>query len=116
MAFKELKENSEAIKENSKSYIESSVAYYKLLGFKAAMKSTTLLIKFLIITFCLLLFMLFISIAGALYMGQIFNSYPLGFFSVAGIYLIFGFFIYLLRHKIVERPIIEKFSDIFFNE
>lgn len=116
MAFEELKENTEAIQENAKAYLESSLAYYKLWGFKVAMKSTTLLVKFLLITMCLMIVLLFVSIAGAMALGQLFNSYPLGFLAVAGIYLVLALLLFLVKDKIVEGPILEKFSEIFFND
>jgi amino acid transporter len=116
MAFEELKENTEAIQENAKAYVESSLAYYKLWGFKVAMKSTTLLVKFLLIAICLLIVLFFISIAGAMALGQLFDSYPLGFLAVAGIYLILALLLFLVKDKIVEGPILEKFSEIFFND
>jgi amino acid transporter len=116
MAFEELKENTEAIQENAKAYVESSLAYYKLWGFKVAMKSTTLLVKFLLIAICLLIVLFFISIAGAMALGQLFDSYPLGFLAVAGIYLVLALLLFLVKDKIVEGPILEKFSEIFFND
>ncbi|WP_396144392.1 competence protein [Flavobacterium sp.] len=116
MAFEELKENTEAIQENAKAYVESSLAYYKLWGFKVAMKSTTLMLKFFLIALCLMIVLLFISIAGAMALGQLFQSYPLGFLAVAGIYLILALLLFLVKDKIVEGPILEKFSEIFFND
>lgn len=116
MAFEELKENTEAIQENAKAYIDSSIAYYKLWGFKVAMKSTTLMLKFFLIALCLMIVLLFISIAGAMALGQLFNSYPLGFLAVAGIYLVLALLLFLVKDKIVEGPILEKFSEIFFND
>jgi hypothetical protein len=116
MAFEELKENAKDIQENSKAYLESSLAYYKLWGFKVAMKSTTLFIKFLLISICLLLVLLFVSIAGALGLGQFFHNYALGFLAIAGIYSLLAFLIFLIKDKIVEGPILEKFSEIFFND
>lgn len=116
MAFEELKENTDAIQENAKAYIDSSVAYYKLWGFKVAMKSTTLMLKFFLIALCLMIVLLFISIAGAMALGQLFDSYPLGFLAVAGIYLVLALLLFLVKDKIVEGPILEKFSEIFFND
>jgi amino acid transporter len=116
MAFEELKENTEAIQENAKAYLESSLAYYKLWGFKVAMKSTTLMLKFFLIALCLMIVLLFVSIAGAMALGQLFQSYPLGFLAVAGIYLILALLLFLVKDKIVEGPILEKFSEIFFND
>jgi hypothetical protein len=112
----ELKENVESIQENTKAYIETSLAYYKLWGFKVVMKSTTLMVKFFLIAFCLMIVLLFISIAGAFVFGEMLNSYPLGFLSVAGIYLVLALLLYFVKERIVEGPILAKFSEIFFNE
>jgi hypothetical protein len=60
--------------------------------------------------------LLFVSIAGALALGQWFNSYPLGFLAIAGIYAIVAILLTLVKDKIVEGPILEKFSEIFFND
>ena len=116
MAFEELKEKTDAIQENAKAYIDSSIAYYKLWGFKVAMKSTTLMLKFFLIALCLMIVLLFISIAGAMALGQLFDSYPLGFLAVAGVYLVLALLLFLVKDKIVEGPILEKFSEIFFND
>jgi len=114
--LEELKENVDNIQENTKAYIETSLAYYKLWGFKVAMKSTTLMVKFFLIAFCLLIVLLFISIAGALVFGEMLNSYPLGFLSVAGIYLVLALILFFVKDRIVEGPILAKFSEIFFND
>jgi ABC-type multidrug transport system fused ATPase/permease subunit len=116
MAFEELKENAEAVQENAKAYIESSIAYYKLWGFNVAMKSTTLMLKFFLIAICLMLVLLFVSIAGAIFIGNLLDSYSLGFLVVAGIYLVLALLLFLVKDKIVEGPILEKFSEIFFND
>ena len=116
MAFEELKENVDSIQENAKAYLESSISYYKLWGFKVAMKSTTMILKFFLISICLMIFLLFISIAGAIALGQMMDSYPIGFLIVAGIYLVLALLLFLVKDKIVEGPILEKFSEIFFND
>lgn len=114
--LEELKENIEDIQKNTKAYVESNIAYYKLWGFKVAMKSTTLIFKFALIGICLMIFLLFISVAGALALGDYFGNYVWGFLGVAGIYLILVFLLFLIKDKFVEGPILEKFSEIFFNE
>ena len=116
MALEQIQENIEDIQENAKAYLESNIAYYKLWVFKVAMKSTTLILKFVLISICLMIVLLFVSVAGALAIGNLLNSYVLGFLSVAGIYLILVFLLFLIKDKIVEGPILEKFSEIFFNE
>lgn len=116
MAFEELKGNTSAIQENAKAYVETTLAYYKLKGFKIAMKSATMMVKVLVITVFLLIFLLFVSIAGALALGEHFGSYPIGFLIVAGIYFVLVIVLILIKDKLVEGPVLEKFSEIFFNE
>jgi hypothetical protein len=56
MAFEELKEHTEDIQKQSQAYIENSLAYYKLWGFKVAMKSTTMILKFALIAIGLMFY------------------------------------------------------------
>jgi hypothetical protein len=60
--------------------------------------------------------LLFCSVAGAFAIGRALDSYSLGFLIVAGIYLVFTVLLFLIKDKIVEGPILEKFSEIFFND
>jgi ABC-type multidrug transport system fused ATPase/permease subunit len=116
MAFEELKENSEYIQEQVHDYIENNLEYYKLRSFKMAMKSTTTIVKFSLISLCLVMVLLFCSFALAIAIGSYLNSYPYGFLIVGGIYLFFTIVLFFIKDKIVEGPILEKFSEIFFND
>jgi hypothetical protein len=116
MAFEELKEHTEDIQKQAKDYIENSLAYYKLWGFKVAMKSTTMMLKFALIAISLTMVLLFCSLAAAFAIGTALDSYALGFLIVGGIYLVFTVLLFLVKDKIVEGPILEKFSEIFFND
>ncbi len=116
MALGDLKENVEDIQEHAKGYLESSIAYYKLWGFKVAMKSTTLILKFALIAICMMIVLLFMSVAAALAIGALMESYVVGFLIVAGVYLLLAILLFTIKDKIVEGPILEKFSEIFFNE
>ena len=116
MAFEELKENAESMQQQAQAYFESNVAYYKLWGFKVAMKSLTTVFKFTLIVVCFLMVLLFVSISGAFALGNYLNSNALGFLIVGGIYLLLTGLVFLIKDKTVEGPILEKFSAIFFND
>jgi hypothetical protein len=110
MAFEELKEQTENIQEQAQKYIESNLAYYKLRSFKLAMKSTTMILKFTLILLCCSMVLLFCSIAGAFAIGSYLEN------NVGGIYVVATGFLFLVKDKIIEGPILEKFSEIFFND
>lgn len=116
MAFEKIKENTENIQDQAQTYFEKSASYYKLWGFKVAMKSTTMILKFALILLCFSMVLLFGSLAVALALGTYFDSYAIGFLIVGGFYLFVTFLLFLVKEKVIEGPILEKFSEIFFND
>jgi hypothetical protein len=116
MAFDKIKENTDNIQEQAQIYFEKSASYYKLWGFKVAMKSTTMILKFTLILLCFSMVLLFGSVALALAIGVYFDNYAIGFAVVAGFYLLSTLLLFLVKEKVIEGPILEKFSEIFFND
>lgn len=117
MPFENLKEKKENIQDSLKNAVDSTIAYYKLWFFKVLMKSVTMVVKVLLILCFFMMFLLFASVALALYLGQIMDSNILGFLAVGGIYAILILIAsIIIKYKIVEGSILEKFSTIFFNE
>ena len=115
MAFEELKESTNKIQEETKAYVESTVQYYKLWGFKVLVKSTRMIVRFLLLGFFLMIALLFGSIAAALAIGDALDSIALGFLIVAGAYFVLIFLIYFIRLRFVEKQILRNFSKLFFN-
>ncbi len=116
MAFEELREHSENIQDEAQAYLESSAAYYKLRAFKVAMKSTAMIVKFTLILLCLSMVFLFCSLAAAFAVGSYLNNYAFGFLIVGGVYLILTGILFFIQPKRIEKTIIEKFSEICFND
>lgn len=116
MAFDELRENTEELQNHLQNYIESSKSYYKLWGFKVAMKSTEMIFKFTLILVCVSMVLLFFSLAAAFAIGMALDSYALGFLIVGGFYLLGTVLLFFIKDKFAEGKILEKFSEIFFND
>ncbi|MDX1652344.1 MAG: competence protein [Brumimicrobium sp.] len=116
MAFDELRDNVDDIQEEVKSYIDKNIAYYKLLGFKVVTKTTVMFVKYTLILLSFALVLIFGSIAAGLAIGEALDSNVLGFLIIAGIYLFIGIILLILNYKVVEGPLLRKFSDIFFKE
>ena len=116
MAFEELKENAEDLKRQTKELIDANLKYYKLWGFKILMKSTTMMLKMFLLAIMLVIVTIFFSIAAALGIGYALDNLAYGFLIVGGVYLVAAILIYYVQDKIVEGPILAKFSKIFLKK
>ncbi len=115
MAFEELKENLSEADAHVRSYLESSEEYYKLKGFKIAMKGITSLVKMLIIGSVSLLALLLLSLAASYGIGQALDNMFYGFLIVALFYVLVGLAIYFLRDRL-DKPLLKKFSEYYFDK
>ncbi|AWG24542.1 competence protein [Flavobacterium kingsejongi] len=116
MGFEKIKESAGDLHEQAKEFIDVNVEYYKLWSFKILMKSTTMMLKMFLLGIMLLIVTIFFSIALALAIGYALDNFAWGFFIVGAIYLIVSIVIYKVQDKIVEGPILEKFSKIFLKK
>jgi len=116
MAFEEIKENAEDLKQEVKKLIDANVNYYKLWGFKILMKSTTMMLKLFLLAVMLMIVTVFFSIALALGIGYWLDNFAYGFLIVGLIYLIMAIVVYYVQDKIVEGPMLSRFSRIFLKK
>ncbi|WP_306351219.1 competence protein [Flavobacterium sp. '19STA2R22 D10 B1'] len=116
MAFEKIKENTQNIQDQAKGFLDSNISYYKLWLFKVGMKSTTMMLKIFLLSIMLSMVLLFFSIAAALAIGYALDNFAYGFLIMGVLYLIVSIIIYYVKDKIVEGPILEKFSEFFFND
>jgi len=116
MAFDEIKENAEDLKQEVKKLIDANLNYYKLWGFKILMKSTTMMLKLFLLAVMLMIVTVFFSIAAALGIGYWLDNFAYGFLIVGVIYLIMAIVVYYVQDKIVEGPMLSRFSRIFLKK
>nr|WP_297308169.1 competence protein [uncultured Flavobacterium sp.] len=111
---KELKEDFEKIKVDAKAFIDQNIEYYQLLGLKISCKAFSLILKIFLLALFLSIALLFISIASAFALGNLLESYTLGFLIIGGIYLLVTAIVYLNRNKLIDLPVIKKLSEMFY--
>lgn len=114
MAFEELKENFREAEHSFKSYAETSGEYYKLKSFKFLMQGITTAMKGLLVGVISMIVLLFLSLAGALAIGEEMDNTAGGFLVIALVYVVIGLILYALRHK-MEKPLLRRFSEFYFD-
>jgi len=116
MAFEEVKDNVDDLKQEAKRLIDANLKYYKLWGFKILMKSTTMMLKLFLLAVMLMIVTIFFSIAAALAIGYWVDNFALGFLIIGMLYLIMAIVVYKVQDKIVEGPMLSRFSRIFLKK
>jgi hypothetical protein len=111
----QLKHNAEALQGNLSELLESQAEFYKLWSFKVAMKSVTLGVHIALIAVFSVLALLFLSVAAAYGLAGWLGHTAYGFLAVGGFYLLFALSVYWFRDRI-DRPVLRKFSEIFFTD
>lgn len=97
-------------------YIEIHISLLKLEVMEKTAKIVSLTIAAVFLLTLLMLFLLFLSVAAAMWLGSLLGNPALGYLSVAGFYLIAGVIIYALRRKLFVRAVIRHMSEIFFED
>jgi len=105
-------ETTETLKDSIESLLESATDYgktsYELVKLRAIDKTADVistLIPRLIVISILTLFLLFLNLGVALYLGEILENMYYGFFVVAAFYLVIGLFVHLFLHKRFKRKV-----------
>ena len=105
----------EALFERTKDYVETRADLFKLKAIKKTAEVGSSIVSQFIIAIVFSSFFIFLNIAIGLLIGDLIGKLYLGFFIVAGFYLIVGLLIYSNRHKIISSPIansiIKKMND-----
>ena len=114
MSIHSIKETFEEVPTKASSALNSQIAYYKLFLFRFIGKSSYGLITFFIVSFASLLVLFFLSFAGAYAIGEALGSNALGFVIVGAFYVLIAVIILAFRKKLIEKPLLEKLSEIYF--
>ena len=114
MSIHSIKESFEEVPTKANSALDSQIAYYKLFIFRFIGKSFYALITFFIVAFVSLLVLFFLSFAIAYAVGEALGSNALGFAIVGAFYILIAVIVLAFRKKLIEKPLLEKLSEIYF--
>lgn len=95
----------EVLLERVEAYIKTTLELSKLKALETASFTLTTVISRLIVFFVLALFIVFLSIGVALFLGDLLDKTYYGFFIVAAFYLVAGTIFYFSLDKWIEKPI-----------
>lgn len=95
----------EVLLERVEAYIKTTLELSKLKALETASFTLTTVISRLIVFFVTALFVIFLSIGIALFLGDLLDKMYYGFFIVAAFYLVAGTIFYFSLDKWIEKPI-----------
>jgi lipopolysaccharide export LptBFGC system permease protein LptF len=113
MSKRKLGKHFEDLSEDAKDYIKSEIEYYKLDAYKKLIKSISFFLRFVVKVGIIVTLFAFLSIGLAFFLGEFFNHNYIGFFIVAGIYLITFIFIMLFGKPYFDNKVLKIFNNIF---
>ncbi|MGB3776600.1 MAG: phage holin family protein [Leeuwenhoekiella sp.] len=116
MSLFNLSENFKILSDDFQTAMNSSLEFYKLDFFNKSMKGAVSLVNLLIIGSAFIVFLLFISVAVAIVIGESLESLSAGYFIVAGFYFLVFLFMLIFGKPIITKKVLTKYSKVVFNE
>lgn len=105
----------ESLVEHVEAYTRTTVDLAKLHVVQKASQVLSNIAVTIVLVVLSSLILLMASVGAALWIGESLNSGYIGFFIVAGFYLILGLFLYLLRDRIIKKPVSDSIIDHFID-
>lgn len=102
--------------ENIQKYVSTNIRLLKLETIEQVSVSGSFLISSLLISFVVVLFLIFASLSAGFFLSELFNNTYSGFACVAGFYFLTGLILFLSRKKLIERPIRDKIIREIFRD
>ena len=100
----------------SRKYAKANLKLLKLILLERLSKVVSLIISATLIMFGLAIVLLFLCIAGAMYIGGLLHSSALGFLVMGLIFLVPVIILWINRKTLVINTVIRSLNDIVFTE
>ncbi len=101
---------------DAKEYVETKIQYTKLSYIEKASRLFADFITSAIVIFCFVLAFLFGSVTLGFYLSDVLGSHTKGFGYIAVIYLLLSTIIFLIKHRYLERLLINLFIRKYFDK
>ncbi|MGC1471177.1 MAG: hypothetical protein WA775_01185 [Psychroserpens sp.] len=111
--FESLNQTKDKAADNAEKYLKSSKEYAKLKAFHYSVLASSFVARSLAVGVFLIIAMIFLSVAGAIVIGETLDNGALGFLIIGAIYLVFSFLGYLVRHRITTS-VLKQLSSKFY--
>ena len=108
--------NAENFLDQVKEYVNTRLAQLKLSFAEKTSKVMAVMIGVVMSALVFFLFLLLICIAGAIAIGQWLESFWLGFVIVGGIVLVVGLILWILKDRIIGKPIMNALIKVMFDK
>lgn len=115
MVLNEIKKDLMEADADIRSYLEHSDEYLKLKLFKLLARLLTDSLQTIIVSLFVIFMIFFLSLAAALALCDVLDSYYLGFVIVGCFYLVTTIIVFIFKKRI-NRPVIRKLSIFYFDE
>jgi hypothetical protein len=109
-------DNISEVVEASKTYIEANLKLFKLSLLERLSKVVSLIISTTLVMLVGMLFVLFLSLSAAMFIGSLLDSRTLGFLIMALLFLAIMIFLWVKRKTLVINSIIRTLNDIVFDD
>lgn len=116
MDGKSLLDHISGLQDSLRKYLETKLSYYGLLAFEKAARLLTAFLGNGVIIATLLIALIFLSGAGAFYLGSLLESMELGLLLTGAFYLLLALVLYIFRNRIFGPYIIRSLAEVFFQE
>ncbi|MBL7724553.1 MAG: phage holin family protein [Chitinophagaceae bacterium] len=104
----------ESLVDQLKAYANTRLSQVKLSMAEKISKLAAMMIAMLMAALVFFLFLVLLSIAAAIAIGQWLDSYWLGFLIVAGIVLLLGLIFWLAKDRLLRIPIMNSMIEALF--
>jgi hypothetical protein len=104
------------LREDVLHYLEAKATFYGLTAFEKAVRLLTTFLGNSIIMVFLLISMMFLSGAAALYIGSLLNSTEAGLLIVGGFFFFLALVLMLFRNRIFGPYVIKSLASVFFKD